>query len=49
MERNLSLKIRKTVNIGTEEERTAYFQTTVENQEEAPEKHLIVKLLLSQL
>lgn len=47
--RYLSLTARKTVNIGTDEDAASYFQATVQNQEEVPEKDLVLKLLLSQL
>lgn len=45
----LSLTIKKTVNIGSEEDGASSFQTIAQNQEEVPEKHLLLKLLLSQL
>lgn len=45
----LSLTIKKIVNIGSEEDGASSFQTVAQNQEEVPEKHLLLKLLLSQL
>lgn len=45
----LSLTIKKIVNIGSEEDGASSFQTIAQNQEEVPEKHLLLKLLLSQL